>query len=105
MNLEQGRDDRAESLGRQPRALAAGRHRYPNLDGRRLVRQDVNGAIADQLAARPIKRGNLHPRPRRSERHVSLRSQQRLRVAQGIRRLPRLVPRDLRVRSVRNERR
>ena len=88
MVLEEGRDDRAEGLGRQPRALAVGRERDAHLGGRRLVRKDVDGAIADELAARPIKRGNLHPRARRAECYVGLRGQQRLRVGHGVRGVP-----------------
>ena len=48
MVVDEGRDDRAEGLGRQARALAAGRERDVHLGGPRLVGKDVNGAVADQ---------------------------------------------------------
>lgn len=102
MNLEQGRDDRAEGLGCQSRALAVGRERDPDLGGRRLIRQDVDSAIADELAARQIERGDLHPPPAcRPPRRPAQPAAPPRRSSNT--RLPRLVPGDIRVRSVRDE--
>ena len=54
MNLEQGRDDRVESLGRQPQALTLRRERDAHLCRRRLVRPSADGAVAP--ASSPLAR-------------------------------------------------
>ena len=73
MVVDEGRDDRAEGLGRQARALAAGRERDVHLGGPRLVGKGRERRSRRPAAARSIKRCNLHPRARCAERYVGLR--------------------------------
>lgn len=101
--LEQLGDHGRERLGRQPGPLMRWRQRDADLGGRRLIRDDAHGAVAAERPATLVDRGQLHPRARRAELDISLGGEEPLGVDQRVRRIPRLVPRDLRLAAVGDE--
>jgi hypothetical protein len=103
--LEQLADHGRERLGRQPGPLLRWCERDADLGGRRLIRDDAHGAIAAERPAASVDRGQLHPRARRAELDVSLRREKPLGVDHRVRRIPRLVPRDVRLAAIGDERR
>ena len=103
--VEQPPDHRSERLGRQPAALARGRERHADLRGLRLAGRDAHGAVAVERPADPIDDGDLHPVPWIAERRTLLRCDEALGLGRRVRRLPRLVARDVGLAAVGGERR
>ena len=101
--LEQPCHHGAERLRRQSAALRGGREGDAHLGGLRLIGRDPHRAVAAERSAHPVDGRQLQPRPWVAEGDISLRGDEPFRVSRRVRRIPRLVARDVGVAAVGGE--
>ena len=102
--LEEDGEQRPQRLAGEAATLRGARERHADLGRRGLLVGHTHRAVAVQHAGLAFDRRELRPRADLPELEALLPCEERLGVGHGPGRLPGLVPRDLRVASVRDER-